>query len=183
MKVKDILSDVAVKIGKAELVDYWNGKSDEGEEESKELLAYYNEAEKDIALQFFPLTAQQNFFVTTGKILYSAFLTQPSSVKSVCDGQGNELEYALYASYLSVKGESVTVTYTYLPADKAIADESEVAFGVPFSALVAGVLKNYYLGRGLLAESAVWNTEYFEKMKAAERVNRKKMRMKERKWV
>lgn len=183
MKVKDVLAEVAYRMGREDLASYFKNYAAGGEStaEEKELLSYYNETEKKIAVEIFPLFAEQTFS-SNGEIAADEFSKELFSVLRVENRAGESVNFTSFPTFVRVPKGTVKVYYRYLPEDKEFESDLEAAFAVPLYAMVAGVLSKFYLARGMLKESAVWNREFYSLLSAAKEKCGEKRKIRGRKW-
>lgn len=185
MKVKDVLCCAAVHMGMNELKNFILSPAEDevlkGEEE--EFLLYYNEVEKEIAFDYFPLMREQAFETETGRINYDSFLYMPSSIKCIEGADGERKKYRMYASYLATDAGKVKAIYSYIPADKSPEDECEVFYGISRLTMAAGIIKSACLRRGMLTESAMWSKTYYDFLRAALTGCERPRRIVSRRWA
>lgn len=184
MKVKEVLALAAANLGREELLKRFADAAGEPTGELASLVRCYNLVENEIALDYFPLKAEESFSPDEdGVIAYSEFRYAPVSVQeAVCDGP---VPFELYPSYLKVglrrKGP-VTVRYTYSPAQKGWEDETAFSERISARLLSLGVASEFCLSRGQFSEAAMWEKRYREALRAANIV-RKKLAVRSRRWV
>ncbi len=185
MIVKEILAKAAVHLGRRDLFEHLSGIKEDASlnGEAEELLVYYNEVETEIAGEYFPLLHRKICETQTGKIRYDSFAYPFAYVKKLTDDKGKRLGYRSFASYLQTEKGRVCIEYASRPREKAADDFCEVDRGVSEIALVAGILKHYFLTRDLLNESAVWNRTFYEELHAALVARERAGRISCRSWV
>ncbi len=184
MKVKQIISNAAVHLLREDIKKYCEGEAlADAEKDVEELLSYYNEVEKEIATDFFPLYRERWFFSDTGKIAFESFGDAPCSIKAIKSENGDRLSYDFYGRYLKTKKGKVKIVYSYYPCDKTLEDDTESFFGLSSLPFIAGIIKNYYLSRGLLNESAVWNRTFYESLSVAQSNKKGALYAESRRWI
>lgn len=185
MKVKDVLCCAAVHMGMSELKNFILSPTDDKslKREEEELLMYYNEVEKEIAFDYFPLVREQTFETETGRINYGAFTFMPSSIRSINGEDGEKRKFGIYSDYLLTDSGRVKAVYSYIPPDKSSEDECEVFYGVSCLAMAAGIIKSACLRRGMLTESAMWSKTYYDFLRAAMTGTERGRRIVSRRWA
>lgn len=185
MKVNEVLMLAATHVGRTDLKNYISSPTDDEElkAEAETLLSYYNAVEKELAVDYFPLWAEEIIDTDTGEICYEDFDRYPITVKGIYSEDGVKREADFFAEYIrTAKGKS-RVVYSYLPEDKKTDDECERFYSVPASAFVAGIAKSYCLASGMAEESVMWN-QTFNDCVAAARTRRKYLRrITARRWI
>lgn len=186
MKVKDVLALAAANLGREDLEAAVRDHTGEPAGELASLLRCYNLVENEIALDYYPLKAEESFTPGgDGRISYSSFAYAPVSVTGVT-GTCGPVRYETFPSYLKLpdarEGESVTVSYTYSPAQKEWEDDSAFSEKISARLLSFGVACEFCLSRGQFSEAAMWDNKYREALKAAN-IIRKKLAVRSRRWV
>lgn len=183
MKVKDILLSAALKLGIAEGVKtYFDEGDNTYEQEALLLLDCFSTVENDLALNYFPLRAEDLLRTVTGAVQFSAFAHSPVRIISVKNDEGKEVEFSVYPQYLKTGAGTFQVTYTYTPDKVAIEDEGNFGIAVPENLIVFGVLAEFCIAQGRFEEGTIWEKKYKE---AIERVYKLGTctRLKSRTWI
>jgi len=185
MKVNEVLKLAAVHVGRNDLKRYIESPTDDEvlKEECENLLTYYNSVEKELALDYFPLLSEETMETETGEIFYDDFSFPPASVKGIYSSEGVRLAAEFFAEYVRTAKGRVRIVYSYMPSDKTGDDECERFYGVPVSALVAGIAKNYCLAAGMADESVMWNQTYNDCVQAARTRRETRRRITARRWI
>lgn len=182
MKVKYTIVAAAKLLGiEQEIVAYFNGQSSACEN-ADVLLDCFNEIENELALDYFPLIAEESKSSDNGQFGYSDFENSVVRVLRVTDERGEEIPFKLYARYMTTQPGKVVVTYTYSPKVKSITGESDFLMGVSERLFAYGIAAAYATVKGLYEESAVWDKKYKDAIAYAGRAMRSK-RLKGRVWV
>ena len=182
MKVKDIIIAAAKLLGiEQEVLAYCNGESTECEN-AEVLLDCFNEVENELALDYFPLVAEEVKTSGNGQFGYSAFENSVVRVLKVADERGELIPFKVYARYMATQPGKVVVTYTYSPKVKGLEEESEQALGVSERLFSYGVAAAFATVKGLYEEGAVWDKKYKDAIACAGRAIRSK-RLRGRVWV
>lgn len=183
MRVKDVIALAAANLGREDLEAAAYDLAGEPEGETAALLRCYNLVENEIALDYYPLNEEETFAPEEGTVSYSRFSYAPVCVKAVT-GERGEVKYELFPSYLRLKepAETVTVRYTYSPAQKQWNDESSFAGKISARLMSFGVASEFCLTSGRYSEAATWEKKYREALQAANIV-RRKLAIRSRRWV
>ena len=183
MKVKDIVLSAALKLGVAEGVKmYLNEEDYTYEREALLLLDCFSTVENDLALNYFPLRAEDLLRTVTGALQFSTFAHSPVRILSVKNEEGKDVEFTVYPQYLKTGPGTFTVTYTYTPDKVTIEDDGNFGVAVPENLIVFGMLAEYCMTEGRFEEGTIWEKKYKE---AIERVYKLGTctRLKSRTWI
>ena len=167
MQVKDIVKRAARNLGREDLVSALD--KDELEGEARTLVDCYNFVENEIALDYLPLKAEEEFTPEENGIAYSRFSHAPVNVMRVRTPAGGRVDFELFPALLRLPDGTgaVRVVYAYAPAKKGISDESEFTGKISERLLSYGVSSEFCLVRGQYSEAAVWERKYREALRAA----------------
>ena len=183
MTVLEIIRAAATELGIADDVDdYLEGVSSVGAADTENLLRCFNLVENELALDYLPLYAEEEFETETGVIYFSEFSRAAVRVVKVTDGYGNETAFKLFPEYLKTQGGKVVVRYTYTPTAKTLTDESEFKTLASVRLFAYGIAAEYSLASGLFEEAAVWDKKYKEAIACAYR-SRPSKKIASRRWV
>lgn len=167
MQVKDIVKRAAKNLGREDLVESLEADRTAGE--AGTLIDCYNLVENEIALEYLPLKAEEEFTPAEGGIVYARFSHAPVNVVKVQDRRGVRVDFELLPALLRLpEGVGpVRVLYAYAPAKKELSDASEFTEKVSERLLSYGVASEFCLMRGQYSEAAVWERKYREALRAA----------------
>ncbi len=182
--IKDVIKRAAYLLGVAEQVEsYLAGNADEeGKRECALLLKAFQTVENEVALDYLPLTAEEELVTATGVVRYVDFERRPVRIFCVEDEWGNSLKYELFPDYLKAQAGKWRVYYAYAPQVKTIEEACEHQTGVSERLFAYGVAAEYALTVGELTNAAVWDKKYKEALRAAYRLRPSK-RLRSRRWV
>lgn len=184
MRVKEIIALAAQNIGRGDVKKALEAETDACGEEIDSLLRCYNFVENEIALDYFPLKAEETFSFDGGKLPYTRFAHAPVNVHKAEGTAGNSLEFKIFPAYLLLPegAGTVKVTYSYAPETKSLGDEC--AFGEKISARLMsfGIASEFLLSLARYSESNMWQRRYQEALKAAG-ILRRKLSVRSRRWV
>lgn len=181
MQVKEIVKCAAKNLGREDLVAALD--ADETEGEAGALVDCYNLVENEIALDYFPLKAEEEFAPEKGEIVYSRFSHAPVNVIKVQNRAGSRVDFELFSSFLRLPEGvgTVRVLYAYAPAKKTLSDSSEFSDKISERLLSFGVASEFCLSRGQYSEAAVWEKRYREALRAAS--SPRGTRIRARRWA
>lgn len=183
MLVKDVVLLASENLGREDLSAQITALSGSPEGEIASLVRCYNLVENEVALDYFPLKAEETLSVSDGKVAYSAFAHAPVDVLRVTDGD-RELPFEVLSDSLRLKDSAtrVCVTYAYAPAEKKIGDECAFSGRVSARLLSFGVTCEFLLTSARYQEAATWEKRYREALRAAG-VLRRRLCIRSRRWV
>ena len=139
---------------------YFEGESNEMKRQAERLQTALHLAECSLALDYVPLHAEEDLYTTAGRLNFSDLMNSPVRITAVTDIYDEPLAYTLYSKYIKTTPGLVRVRYTYTPRVKELDDECDFDLLSSDSVLVYGVLSEYCLGEGLVAEAAEWERKW-----------------------
>lgn len=173
MTVSDVMIMAAVQLGIGDKVKaYVNGTSSLYKAQGDLLLQCFNLVENELALDYIPLMKQEILAVSDGKISYDAFTSDVVRIVKVVDEHGESVPFKLFAAYMEVDAERVSVTYAYTPKPKTVTEESDFQAFVSERLFSYGMAAEYCMATGLYEEAVVWDKKYKEGIEAARRLAR-----------
>lgn len=190
MLIKDVLILAAEELGRADIVPLIEaaytaaatGTAPSGE--AATLLRCYHLVENEVALDHFPLKAEETFSPSDGEVAFTQFSRAPVDVLGVRDASGMRIPFTVRPAHLLLPAGtgSVTVVYSYAPERRGI--DGETAFSDKISArlLSYGVACEYLLSGGRYAEAAVREEKFREALRAAG-LARRKLWVRARRWA
>ncbi len=184
MKVEQIVRTAARLLCFGQVVeDFFENGDREGEEKSLMLVDCFNCVEKELALDYLPLWAEERVGVEDGCVAYEELSRRPARIKAVKSAQGTAIGFELFPDHIRVQTDGVVVVrYSYIPEDKGADVDVEYQSRVSESVLAYGVAAEYCVRSGLYEEAAVWDKKYKEGIAAACEITRGKW-MRSRRWV
>ena len=184
MTVKECMELAAVHLGIEEPIDsyFQAGGTAEDQKKGTLLLSCFNIVENELALDYFPLIAEDTLESEGGIIDFSSLKNDAVRITKVTDEWGNETEFQLFPSYLKTQPGKVCVTYTYTPKKKAMGEKSDFYTSVSVRLISYGMAAEYAMATGLFEDASVWDKKYKEGIRAAYRVQKCK-RIRSRRWV
>lgn len=186
MKVKSILSLAAANLGREDLVAAVNDCAGEPFGEVAALLRCYNLIENEIALDYFPLKAEEKVCSHDGSIFNTSLRFSPVEVLSVRDESGAPIEFMIRPARILLPhfhgDRQATVLYTYSPKEKCFCDCAEVDGRISARLLSFGVDCEFCLSNGQFSEAATWEKKFREALRAAS-IPRCRLSVRSRRWV
>lgn len=186
MKVIDVIALAAQNIGREDLKQALDAEtvSAETQQELDSLLRCYNFVENEIALEYFPLVAEETFVCNDGQLRYTLFTHAPVNVRKAADGAGRNLEFRIFPAYLSLPegAGGVKITYEYAPEKKNFEDDGAFSGKVSERLMSYGVASEFLLTAARYSESDVWQQRYQDALRAAG-ILRRRLAVRSRRWV
>ncbi|MBR2441985.1 MAG: hypothetical protein IKB20_02850 [Clostridia bacterium] len=183
MIVKKILYAAAKMLGIGmEVEAYFENDTADFEREGESLLQCYNLVEKELALDYFPLNAEDTLFTLTGRVEFSKFAHAPVRILEVKNENGQKLDFELFPAYLKAQAGSLTIVYTYSPEEKGAFDECEYGSSVSETMFMYGTMAQYALLQGMYEEALVWDKKYKKAIENTYTMHSCK-RLQSRRWV
>ena len=160
--VKAAVRAAAQILGVSEGVEArFNGEeTEEGQRDLTLLLECFHRVENELALDYFPLVAEEEKNTANGKVPYAELAFPAARILSVQDGDGNLLKYKLFPDYVQTNAGKVKVTYTYSPEEKGLDEESDYKTTVSERLFVYGMAAEYSLAQGDLEAARIWDKKY-----------------------
>lgn len=182
MTVKEVLSQAAFLLGRDELVTLLQTEEGAQSAEAVSLLKCYNTVENEIALDYIPLTAEQEIRVLGGKVYYTVLKRTPVSVLSVTDEYGNKLPFTIYPEYIRTSTGAKVIVYTYAPEVKQLTDNCEYGNRLSVRLLSYGVACEYCLINGRYEEALLWDRKYKDALLCVAALNKPHV-VRSRRWI
>ena len=183
MTVTKILYAAAKMLGiGVEVEEYFENDDNNGQKEAENLLQCYNLVEKELALDYFPLKAEDTMLSFTGRVEFNQLAHAPVRILEVKNEKGEKLDFELFPAYLKAKEGTLTVVYTYTPQDKWAFDECEYGNSVSETMFLYGTLAQYALMQGMYEEALVWDKKYKKAIEDTYSLQTCK-RLQSRRWV
>ncbi|MBO5026919.1 MAG: hypothetical protein J6C79_00165 [Clostridia bacterium] len=184
MTVKECVELAAMQLGIAEDVQAFlsgSGSEEDGKKAAL-LLSCFNIVENELALDYFPLLAEDTLETSGGVVEFSALQNAAVRVTRVADEWGNSTAFQLFPSFLKTQPGKVCVTYTYTPEKKTMDGVSDFCHSVSARLIAYGMAAEYTMATGAFEDAAVWDKKYKDGIRAAYRLQ-KCERIRSRRWV
>ena len=184
MLVKECMELAAIRLGVEDSLQayYDNCNTLEDAKKVELLLTCFNIVENELALDYFPLLAEDTLTSEGGVIEFSALQKAAIRITKVMDEWGNSVPYQLFPAYLKTQPGKVRVTYTYTPEKKELSGTSDFSSAVSTRLIADGMAAEYAIATGLFEDAAVWDKKYKDGIRAAYRLQKCK-RIASRRWV
>ena len=181
--VKEGVIAAAEVLGFGERVKaYLDGESQDGKTETEALIRCFSTVENELALDYFPLTAEETLQTQTGAVYFSEFSRSAVRVLKITDEWGNSVPFKLYPDYLKAQSGLLHIVYCYTPQEKSIQDSSDFTLFVSVRHFAYGMAAEYALSVGLFEEAAVFSKKYKDAIAASYRLSPSK-KIRARRWV
>lgn len=181
MKVKEIMVTAAELCGRQDLSDFLTDKNGaeaaQMRREEETLLRCYNLAENEIALDYLPLRAEEEF-LSDGTVLYGAFRVPPLEIVAVYAENGARVRFVANADGVRTPAGKVRIAYTYRPRVKTASDDAELCIKGDGRLLALGTASEFALMSGMFDAASLLDRRYRDALACAcrERGGRLKMR-------
>lgn len=184
MTVKECVELAATELGIIEEVSAWlsGESSEEGRKKTELLTVCFNVVENELALDYFPLLAEDTLESEGGIVTFSALQNDAVRITKVTDEWGNPVPFRIFPAYLKTQPGKVCVAYTYTPKKKTVDEESDFAVFASARLMAYGMAAEYATATGAFEDAAVWDKKYRDGIRAAYRVQRCE-RIRSRRWV
>ena len=183
MTVKEIIEAAALELGIFSTVHAYLENGDEtGKQKCENLLRCFNIVENELALDYLPLNAEDEFESETGVIYYTQFEHSVVRIIAVEDEWGNAVPFKLFPKYLKTQNGKVRVVYSYTPKEKKLDENSDFTLQASVRLFSYGVATEYALANGLFEEATVWDKKYKDAVQAAYQLRPCK-KIQSRRWV
>lgn len=183
MTVKDVVLLAAKLLGCEDDVRYYIEDEDEEYAQKAEMLLYcFHLVENELAVDYFPLMAEQEINTQTGKIAFSNFPNVIARIIKVTDKNGNSIAYQLFPDYLMTQTGKVKVLYSYTPAEKSWDENIDFTLYVSGRLFAYGIAAEYCTVLGRFEEANVWDEKYKDAIESAYRAQ-SGGKLPSRRWV
>ena len=137
--------------------------------------------EKELACDYFPLTASQFFEKNSAD--FTEFERPVHEVRKVKDGDGDSVDFVNTPDGVVANTHGcMTVEYSYLPEKKGYADRLEIGNSKVDERLVAyGAIAEYMFLTGMYDEASMWDKRYKDLIQTTLYPNRS-IRIPQRRW-
>lgn len=142
--------------------------TDEQTEAVSTMLYCFNAVEDELARKYIPLTKRDEVLAFDGKFAYTALAYTPVRIKRVMVN-GVDVEYELFAQYLTADARKVVIEYEYTPDKKTIEGMSEFTSGVSEYMLALGAAAEYCFINGEVEAAGIWEAKYRREIDSAQK--------------
>lgn len=183
IQVSEVLSAAVQLVGRDDLSSKIAGSAEDSE--VKLLVKCFNLVENEVALDYFPLKAQESLSPDGGKLAFSSFGKAPADILSVALPSGMGIPFTLFPDRIEVAKDvkEAIVTYAYSPAEKTKDGVSDFSDKISSRLLALGVASEFLLAHGLYAEASSFEKRFREAIRAAVRTTERRRSIRARRWV
>lgn len=187
MKIKNAITLASTFLGKEYVADYVASdctKEEDGSDAkdcAETMLKCANTVVNELALTYFPMTRTEKATGSDGKFYYSRLSEKIIEIKSVKDGEGNDVPYKINAEYVWCDRNEVYIEYDYVPREYSFGDEAGFSANVPVRIVAYGIASEYCLVMRRFSESVMWRNRF--KNAVAELFKPKNVVARRRSWV
>lgn len=130
------------------------------EQETETLLGCYRLVENALAVDYFPLIAEENISTANGEVAFSALKRRVTHVLSVRGDDGESLAFRVFPLCIKTDAGDLQIRYAYAPTEKGLQDDTETAPAVSARLIAYGVASEYCLAKGFFEEASVWEKRF-----------------------
>ena len=185
MKVKDVIASALNLLGRADLVSALSSVSNadkEGQERISTLLYCFNAVEDELAHHYVPLTVREEISSDDTRFYYNAFGRNPVKIKRVTV-DGEKAKFEIFATYMTVNAQKITVEYEYAPARKELDGDCDYGDEVGEYLIALGMAAEYCYVNGEAELAAQWENKYRERLDKLQRTLPACEKIPPRRWV
>ena len=184
VSVESSVRAVAQMLGVADGVErYLEGEeSEEGKKDAELLLQCFNHVENELALDYLPLTEEEETYSSTGVLFFADLSRAAARILRVEDEKGNSLKFRLFPDHLQTQAGKLKVIYAYAPEEKTMDGESDYQTEVSERLFIYGMAAEYAIENGLFEEAGIWDRKYKDAISAAYKATPNK-KIASRRWV
>lgn len=163
MKVKDVVKISATHLNMPTVVEYCNNGGTIDQEILKEvekLTLLTNLVVTELSEAYIPVNKVESVVPKNRRVEFSALKHNPIKIVGVFDGEGREIDYKLYGTYVEGDGIEI-ISYQYVPPVREFEDDLDYDEGVISTALLAlGLSAEYCLTIGRFDEAVMWRKRF-----------------------
>ena len=183
MTVKDVIKVVATLIGREDVVKHLNK-----EEESTDtatlntidlMTRCVNLTVSELSATYIPMT--KSIKLSGNEIVFRDIPDRMLEIVSVCDKDGNPVEYKQSPEMIIAKKSGITLTYNYLAPNYDL--EGEIGYTdnkVPLRIIAYASLAEYSLTQRAFDESVMWRNRFVSELSSL--LTPKNSKIKQRRW-
>ncbi len=185
MKIRDIVRNSALMLGRSDVVKYLDETNDASVEtlETVNLLTSLCTLVIDeLSATYIPLIKKETMSSLNDKYAYNQFNEKVVKIIAVYDTDGKKVDYTQDNFYVYVNKNKCVIEYQYAPKNYGLEDKigySEKDISV--SALAYGVVAEYCITQGQFEQAVMHHKRYVDSI--AEICMPKNKRIKARSWV
>ena len=186
MTVKEVIKIASTLVGREDVVNYVDGKTEKVSEQTVEdaevLTRLVNLVINELACSFIPLIKTQQMYTSDKKVYYKNLSKNPIQILNVYNSNGASVMGKVNYDYVQVFDNYVTVEYSYFPSQYALEDAIEYEErNLPSRVLAYGVIAEYSIIQGCYKDAIMWHKRYEDSI--AEICLPKNSKIKARAWI
>lgn len=190
MKVKDLIKDVCIFIGREDLTQ--NNIFDTSQQAPSEwdsfeinrLVAFYNNIYKEIATCYLPLFYEEEIEFVDGIFEYSNLEKNIIDIYKLKNVFGENVVFEAFPTYIKSNALFAKIVYSFCPSDVLISATEDINFfggKILPQVIIYGIAREFALLNREYTEAEIWNKKFKENLLNA--VQRKtSVHMKNRGW-
>lgn len=167
MTVRDILKLVCEFVGERELAQKLATRQQlqEREQQKIEIMTNcFNLVNQEIASDYLPFLHKEEVDIEDGVLNFSSLKNKVINIYEIKNRFGFNLKFRNYPNFVEVFGKGKWVTYSFLPADKALDDEVEMFCGLSARVYAYGVVSEFLLVDGVSEDAEIWEERFKESL-------------------
>ena len=185
MKIRDLVRNAALILGKTDVIAYLDGQTNTGVDtlESVNLLTNLcTLVIEELSSTYIPLIGKTTVTFVNGRIALEQLNQKIVKIISVCDVEGKYVDFSVDKFYVIANVAKCTVEYHYLPKNYGL--EDKIGYSekdISGTNLAYGVVAEYCITQGLFEQAVMHHKRYVDAV--AEICLPKNKKIKARSWV
>ncbi len=168
MKVKDILKLVCSFVGEREILEKFEAENStftsREEQKISSMVKCFNLVMQEVASDYIPFLIKEEIDVENSFLNFSELSKTVVNVCEIKNRFGICLKFKLFPNYVEIEGKAKTIVYSFLPEDKTLDDEAELACGLTPRVLAYGIASEYLLIEGISEDAEIWEERFKESL-------------------
>lgn len=188
MKVKDIIENVCVYLGKEEILDsnIFNANGSEPDahqiKEVNKMLKCLNNITNEISSDYLPLLKEKKVEFNDGRLNIFDVDDNIQEIISIKSTLGRNLKYKLVDNQIICLANMATITYKVYPEELELNDDAETFSGrLSARVLAYGVASEFCYLEMLYDDATIWETRFKNALFFASR-KKGELKLKQRGW-
>ena len=184
MKIKDVIKNSALLIGKQNVLTYLENDVTDGATLAtvNNMTALINLVINELACTYVPMVKSEMQVAESSKIYYTALSERPLRILSVTDKRGNDILKQSTPEYVVVNGNGAVIEYEFLPPNFGLEDEFNFSNAqITERILSYGLSAEVCISEGRFDEAVTWHERYVQEISMI--LTPKNAFLKQRRWV
>lgn len=167
MKLKEVLKDAMLFIGKPELYSlsaFTEGGPVPTQDQQSDidlLVRCFNLVYREVATNYVPLLHKQRVTFTDNRLEISALEKPLIYVRSLKTSGGKGVSYQIYPTHIEAETYSAVLTYAFLPENVGLDDDVNLFAGQVLPEIMAyGVAREFELLNGDFPSADIWESRF-----------------------